>query len=101
MIFTLDTVAQQNDSIRPYLRLWAEVMRCGVTDFCTARARGSSANHPATKWLWSDEVHTGSFVWLCHLFDLDPASARSQVLKKWRQHVEKRMAFNTRGKHHE
>ncbi len=88
----------RQDDVQPFLKLWGEVMRLGVADFCTARAsRSQGEGHPATIWFWSDDVHTGSFVWLCHLFDLDPTHARSQVLKQWRAFVDRSQVFNRKG----
>lgn len=87
---TLNSVAGCGADVRPYLRLWIEVMRLGVQDFCYARARGSSYNHPHIQWFWSDSQEPGSYLWLCHLLDLDPAKSRSQVMRRWRKLVDKR-----------
>ena len=98
MSISLDSVTQHDAAVRPYLRLWAEVMRGGVQDFCTARALARPNIDPRINWMWSNDVFPGSFIWLCDLFDLEPEKARSQVLLQWRVHVDKRQVHNTRGK---
>jgi hypothetical protein len=87
---SLESVAGAPAEAVPYLRLWAEVMRLGVVDFCNARAVRSDNKHPHIQWLWSEQRDPGNFLWLCDLFHLDPENARSQVLIQWRKLVDKR-----------
>lgn len=97
----LDEVVPHDSEVRPYLRLWAEVMRQGVGDFCTARGRRENNNNPHAEWLYSNATGVGTFVWLCDLFEFDPDKARSQVLKNWRAHVDKReVLISSRKKRH-
>lgn len=87
--FTIEGVQHQPHELRPYLRLWAAVFHRGIVDFCTCRALGRRDER--FRWFHSDEVHAGSFVWLCQLFGFDQEKARSAVLAKWRAQVDKAM----------
>lgn len=75
--------------IRGYMRLWAAVMQRGISDYCTARTRKGYRHTSVYHWFWSNEHRTGSFCWICDLFDIDPDRARTQVLGDWRRHVDR------------
>lgn len=96
-LVALDGFQETSPELRPYLRLWASVMRIGITDFCTARANGDEVAEEV-QWFWSDALHAGSFLWLCELFGFDPSKARTQVLARWREYVDGKQIFNTRGR---
>ena len=85
-LFIEDATCSSPEMI-PYLRLWASVMRLGIQDYCTARARKEPAGDYRVFWFESDDYATGSFTWLCELFGLDPDKARTQVLLNWRKNV--------------
>ena len=73
--------------MEPYYRLWAAVFRAGVSEAMAeiqARAEGLPAAICATRYAnalaWMNEERDrgpGSFVWLCDLWDLDPARVRN------------------------
>lgn len=65
-------------------QLWADVFRMGLYD--ANRQRKLAEKHPdksaaddAILWFESDEVYPGSFVWLCHLFNLLPDRVRESA----------------------
>jgi len=93
---TIEDVESCSPLIKPYLRLWASVMRLGISDYCTARAAKRPAGDPAVVWFNSDEHFPGSFTWLCEMFSISPERARSQVLLQWRDHVDRRQIYNSR-----
>lgn len=74
---------------KPYRRLWAAVFKKGISDACTAKAGKAGPGDARLAWFYSDAVFPGSFVWLCHLFDLTPDSARTSVMLRWRSLVDK------------
>ncbi len=56
--------------------LWAAVFVQGIRDYKS----NSPEFHPSAKrWFWSDEYHTGSFLWLCELFCITPEFARERI----------------------
>ena len=68
--------------------LWASVLRLGLEDAAVAlrsaiRSKKPFEAYEPLVWLYDDLDAPGSFVWLCGLFDLDPARARSA----WRMNV--------------
>lgn len=89
---TLDDVVGMPKELQPYVRLWAEVMRIGVQDYCTARGdrRVTGKRDHRVHWFESNVVAPGSFVWLCHLFNIDENQARNGVLRKWRSLVDRK-----------
>ncbi len=70
-----------------HLRLWGTVFTQGLQDFAEdlrkVTDQGRFPREPSY-WFWAHENTTGSFVWLCDMFKIDPARARNQVLAKWR-----------------
>ncbi len=80
----LDEVAALDKDLQPYVRLWAAVMRVGVQDYCTASndARVKGVRDNRIHWFESDVVAPGSFVWLCHVFDIDENKARARIVAK-------------------
>lgn len=85
----IGVVDAQDPALKPYMRLWAAVMRMGISDFCTARTRKGVERTSIHFWFWSDEIRTGSFCWICELFDIDPKRARSRVMSNWRAYVDR------------
>ena len=69
-----------DDQTRACLRIWASVMSVGIAD--TVRAWKAGERFP---WFESDVHYPGSFVWLCELFDMDPAQVRSTTRMKARE----------------
>jgi hypothetical protein len=69
------------------MRLWAMVFTQGLRDFAEDMRGvtdcGAFPQEPSY-WFWSHDNTTGSFVWLCDLFKVDPARARTQTLSAWR-----------------
>ena len=75
--------------VAPYYHLWASVMRAGISEATAeiqARAEGISAGICANRYgnalAWMTEERDrgpGSFVWLCDLWDLDPARVRNRA----------------------
>lgn len=83
-----DSPAPRNLQGERCMALWAEVLRVGLVD--AARAFPSYLSNPhmhyePLDWLYSDELSTGSFVWICNLFGLDPSAVRSAARMKFRE----------------
>lgn len=83
----MEAIASRPMSLQPYLRLWAAAFLQGIRDVATERARKNEGR--ATRWFYSDREGTGSFVWFCALFNIDPSVARSKVMQQWRDHVDR------------
>ena len=97
LLLTIEGVESCSAEMKPYLRLWASVMRLGVSDYCTARANKAPTGDHRVVWFESNDYHQGSFTWLCDLFGLDYDKARSQVLMRWREHVDRRQVYKSKG----
>lgn len=64
-------------------QLWADVFRLGIVDANRQRKlaeRGSNTDTEAIRWFNSEEVYPGSFIWLCHLFNLLPDRVRENAV---------------------
>lgn len=64
------------------LKLWAHVFALGLKDYaedCQRVEQGAFPREPSY-WFWAHANTTGSFVWLCDLFKIDPQRARLQAL---------------------
>lgn len=60
-------------------QLWADVFRMGLVDANRERRlvlSGKCVDMEAIRWMESEEVFPGSFVWLCYLFGLLPDRVR-------------------------
>lgn len=98
--------------IQADLTLWAHVFRQGLTDYVEALRKFRAARKPTgpkaeaeyavteydlrlvSAWFDGGDVHTGSFVWLCSLFNQEPEYVRSLVRNNWRTlHVKQRTGF--------
>ncbi len=67
----------KTETIIPYLRLWASSMLLAVDD-CWSKI--AIDRDPAREWVRSDNTRPGSFVWVCHVFDLDVDRTRYLIL---------------------
>lgn len=88
------------DDCHGELALWAACMHEGIRGAMRSRksrntrrtnhgrASGDEEERGYTqdeRWFWSDRVYVGSFVWLCHLFSIDPSQCRSRALMNARE----------------
>lgn len=75
----------KDDYSSPEKNLWAQVLLYGITDFLDDETKDGKETARARKarlWIFSDRTdHFGSFINLCHLFDLDPARVRKRLLE--------------------
>lgn len=63
-------------------QLWADVFRLGLVDANRQRKlveKGHNFETEAIRWIESEEVYPGSFVWLCYLFGLLPDRVRANA----------------------
>ena len=85
----MESIATRPLPLQPYMRLWAAAFLQGIRDVATERSKRDMGR--ATRWFYDDDDDdTGSFVWLCSLFNIDPAVARSKILQQWRDHVDRK-----------
>lgn len=80
---------------RPYIRLWAAVFQQGISDACTARAKGEEGRD--LLWFYSNANTAGSFNWLCELFSIEPDKARARIMENWRTYVDRSQIMNRKG----
>lgn len=62
--------------------LWAYCFMQGVEEYIHAVRVGESRHHPSIRWLESRWTGTGSIIWLCTLFHLDPERVRNEIRKR-------------------
>ena len=79
--FTIEGLKSDFDS--PEKNLWAAVLSQAITDFHKTGKNGDET--PTAKsarlWIFSErQDYFGSFINLCHLFDIDPARVRKKLL---------------------
>jgi hypothetical protein len=72
-------------SILPETELWTGVILQAIDDLdrCTSLTP-RSAQDSAREWFASESDAVGSFIWTCHVIDVDPNFIRSQLAKKQR-----------------
>lgn len=67
------------------LRLWAAVLEVAINDF---RRGGKDLKDSAMHYIFKDnEVRTGSFSWICLLFNRDPNTTREYIFPNWRKDI--------------
>lgn len=82
-------------------KLWAAKLYLIITDYTSClraeraksqatrekemRATGSSIEaRKAKRWIYSDDEHVGSFVWICHVLGFNPDGVRYGIQRNWR-----------------
>jgi hypothetical protein len=63
-------------------RLWAAVLIGAIKDvkkLAAAKSRDSVSKEEAKAWLQSDSKETGSFLWICEIFNLDHDCVRKSI----------------------
>jgi hypothetical protein len=69
----------------PEAELWTAVMVQAIDDLDRRTLSSSiSAQHSAREWFASESDVVGSFVWACHVINVDPDFIRSRLVKKQR-----------------
>ena len=67
----------------PEAELWTRVILQAIDDLHGRRSSTSgSAQHSARQWFASASDAVGSFIWTCHVIDVDPNYIRSRLAKK-------------------
>ncbi len=70
----------------PETELWMGVVLQAIDDLGRRTSlTPRSAQDSAREWFASETDAVGSFVWTCHLIDLDPSFIRSAVAEKRRK----------------
>jgi hypothetical protein len=71
--------------ILPEAELWTAVILKAIDDLDRrTSATPRSAQDSAREWFASESDAVGSFIWTCHVIDLDPNFIRSRLAKKHR-----------------
>jgi hypothetical protein len=71
--------------ILPEAELWTAVILQAIDDLARRTLlTPRSAQVSAREWFASESDAVGSFIWTCHLIDLDPNFIRSRLAKKHR-----------------
>jgi hypothetical protein len=78
------TEPSEHPDIKPYIDLWAAVFKLGIID-ATYDWASERAHKPAVTWVFSDDRHVGSFLWICDVFSLCPSHVRDSLLMKRRE----------------
>ena len=75
----------------PEAELWTEVIVRAIDDLDERTSlTPSSARWCAREWFASDSDAVGSFIWTCHVINVDPSFIRSRLAKKNRKHHSKK-----------
>ena len=59
--------------------LWLAVVQRAIYDLA---ANESNIKRGAHAWFLSHSRHVGSFIWVCHHFELDPAAVRRKLERR-------------------
>jgi hypothetical protein len=77
------TFQRRDEQTTACLHLWAEVLRVAFSEAAGPGTRPGSAafarRESARIWIRDDETRTGSFLWICSLFGLDPEVVRARL----------------------
>ena len=69
----------------PEAELWTAVILQAIDDLGRRkRLSPTSAQTSAREWFASEDHAVGSFIWTCHVIDVDPNFIRSRLAKKQR-----------------
>ena len=80
-----DVVCDSDHRTLPEAELWTGVILRAIDDLDRRTSlTPRSAQDSAREWFASESDEVGSFIWTCHLIDLDPNFIRSQLTKKQR-----------------
>jgi hypothetical protein len=72
-------------SILPEAKLWTAVILQAIDDLDRRTSFSpTSAKDSAREWFASESDEVGSFMWTCHIIDVDPSFIRSRLAKKHR-----------------
>jgi hypothetical protein len=72
----------------PEAELWTGVILQAIEDLHRRTSlTPRSAQDSAREWFASETDAVGSFIWTCHLIDLEPSFIRSLVAKKRRKEL--------------
>ena len=83
-----DVVCGSDHRTLPEAELWTGVMLRAIDDLDRRTSlTPRSAQDSAREWFASESDEVGSFIWTCHLIDLDPSFIRSVVAKKRRKEL--------------
>jgi hypothetical protein len=63
----------------PEAQLWTHVMIQAMKDLEASSLSNTPRARRAAKWFASTNEATGSFIWVCHLIDMDPSFIRSAM----------------------
>jgi hypothetical protein len=81
-------VCGSDQRVLPETELWMGVVLQAIDDLERRTSLTPlSAQDSAREWFASETDAVGSFVWTCHLIDLDPSFIRSVVAKKRRKEL--------------
>lgn len=86
---TVNLMADNYSSIgednKRYMALWAETLRQGLVAAAKyfLDLEKTTDNHRDYRWMFYDDKHPGSFVWICDVLELSPDYVRS----KWRENI--------------
>jgi hypothetical protein len=71
--------------ILPEAELWISVILQAIDDLDRRTALSPrSAQYSAREWFASESDEVGSFIWTCHVINVDPDFIRSRLAKKHR-----------------
>jgi hypothetical protein len=74
-----------NHRIFPEAELWTAVILQAIDDLDRRTSLSPSwARDSAREWFASDSDVAGSFIWTCHVINVDPSFIRSRLAKKHR-----------------
>ena len=81
--FDVVSGTRTNCSILPEAELWTAVILQAIDDLGRrTRLSPRSAQTDAKEWFASEDDAVGSFIWACHVIDIDPSFIRSRLAKK-------------------
>jgi hypothetical protein len=66
--------------------LWIEVILQAIRDLNTRKASDEVlfAKRSAQRWFVSDDEEIGSFIWTCHMLNVEPSVIRAMIMKMHR-----------------
>ena len=67
----------------PEADLWIEVILQAMRDLSARKASDevALAKRSAQRWFMSGDEEVGSFIWTCHMLNVEPCVIRSMILK--------------------
>ncbi|HXG52852.1 MAG TPA: hypothetical protein VNN77_15755 [candidate division Zixibacteria bacterium] len=79
--------------MNPELVLWSRVLLQAIWDLAGIKLKMPKSEAPRLQrrtraWFDSRDTSPGSFIWICHILSLDPATVRRHVLTKKAEELE-------------